>query len=442
MWKTDLAPIDYAGRRKFFLGKLKNAVAVFPSSPESIRNGNVHHPYRQDSNFCFLTGFEEPNSLCLLTSESKTPFQLFVTPRDKQREIWEGKMLGLDGAKKETEADVVLASTPDQPFDIAFIEALQTAEVLYYRFGVNSDFDLRMLKLLKRAKSLSRRKGAAMWPIFDPSEILDEMRLFKTKPEIARLQIAANITGEAHLEAMKITKPGMFEYEVEAILYHAFRIHGASRLGYQSIVASGPNACVLHHRNHTRRLLEKDLVLIDAAAEFDYYTADVTRTFPISGNFSPEQREVYLAVLKAQKNCIRMAKPGQTLRGIHEHATEVLTEELRKLKVLKGTTASLLKKRAYLTFYPHGTSHWLGMDVHDTGTYFGAKWDVARKLEPGMVFTIEPGLYFSPDSGPARYRGIGVRIEDDILITAGGCKVLTSGIPKEIDEVESLCSQP
>lgn len=442
MWKNETLPIDFAGRRKAIYGKLKNSVAIFPSAIEANRNGSVKHPYRQDSNFYYVTGFDEPEAICLLAPESKNPFQFFVLPRDKHKELWEGKMPGLEGAKSRTGADAVFASIPDEVFDNAFIEAMRDADALYYRFGVNEDFDERILKLLPRALKGRRKRGAPMWPIFDSDEILAEMRLIKGKPEIARLQIAGQITGEAHVEAMKIARPGMFEYEVEAVLYHAFRIHGAGRLGYQSIVASGPSACVLHYRTLNRRLQEGELLLIDAGAEYDYYTADVTRAFPISGSFSEPQREVYNAVLLAQKECIRMAKPGTTLRAIHERACEVLTEELRKLKVLKGSTASLLKNRAFAPYYPHGTSHWLGMDVHDAGKYYAQKWDEPRKLEPGMVFTIEPGLYFSPDqTGPARYKGIGVRIEDDILITKGGCKVLTSGIPKEIDEVESLCSQ-
>jgi Xaa-Pro aminopeptidase len=244
------------------------------------------------------------------------------------------------------------------------------------------------------------------------------------------------------VNAMRMAKPHMFVYELEAILHHAFRVHGSGRPGYSSIVASGPNACVLHYVQNDRRMNGRDLLLIDAGAEFDYYTADITRVSPVGGTFTEPQKEVYQAVLTAQKEGIRLARPGKTMQAIHQTTVEVLVEELKRLKVLKGPTKKLIETKAYQPFYPHGTGHWLGMDVHDIGTYYVERYHNYRKFEPGHVLTIEPGLYFSPDApGPARYKGIGVRIEDDILITANGCKVLTVKAPKEIEEVESLCSR-
>jgi len=442
MWPTEIQSIDFAGRRKQFLRKTKGGVAIFPAAPNALRNNDVHHPYRQDSNFFYLTGFEEPNALCLLSPESKTPFQMFVEPRNKTKELWEGKILGPEGAKHRLGADAAFPSTPGQFFDEALIEALKEAETVYYRVGVQPEMDSRVFRLLATACQKLGRTGRALWPIVDPESILGEMRLVKTAAEQQRLQVAADITAEGHVAAMRTAKPHMFEYELEAILHHAFRVHGAGRAGYSSIVASGPNACVLHYVQNDRRMSGRDLLLIDAGAEFDYYTADITRVCPVGGTFSEPQREIYEAVLTAQKEGIRLARPGKTVQAIHQTTVEVLVEELKRLKVLKGPTKKLIESRTYSTFYPHGTGHWLGMDVHDIGTYYVERYQNHRKLEPGHVLTIEPGLYFSPDSpGPARYKGIGVRIEDDVLITANGCKVLTVKAPKEIEEIESLCSR-
>jgi Xaa-Pro aminopeptidase len=439
--KKTLHPIDFEHRRNQFFNKIKKGVAIFPSAPETIRNNDVHHEYRQDSNFYYLSGFEEANSILLFDSNSKTPFQMFVQPKDATKELWEGKIIGPEGAKKDYGADAAFASNDPKHFDEAFVKALLEAEVLYYRVGYNEEWDRRIFSLMKKAIRQLGRTGRGFWPIHDPNEILGEMRLIKTRAEAERLEHAANITAEAHVSAMRIAKPGMFEYEIEAALYHAFRGQGAGRLGYGSIVAGGSNACVLHYVANNKKLGDKDLLLIDAGAEFEYYTADITRCFPVGGQFTQEQKEIYSAVLKAQKSCVKMARPGKSMKDLHHHAIEVLVEELKKLKVLKGSTASLIKTKAYLPYYPHGTGHWLGMDVHDTGRYFSESYDTPRKLEPGMVITIEPGLYFGVgNKGPAKYQGIGVRIEDDVLITSSGNKVLTTGAPKEIEEIETLCN--
>ncbi len=442
MWPTEMQTIDFASRRRSFLKKIKGGVAVFPSAPNPIRNNDVHHPYRQDSSFFYLTGFEEPKAFCVLSPESKTPFQMFVEPRNKTKELWEGKILGPDGAKARLGADAAFPSDPNNFFDASLIEALKEADTLYYRVGVQPEMDQRIFRLLATACRRLGRTGRSLWPIVDPESILGEMRLVKTAAEQQRLQIAADITAEGHVNAMRMAKPHMFEYELEAILHHAFRVHGAGRPGYSSIVASGPNACVLHYIQNDRRMSGRDLLLIDAGAEFDYYTADITRVSPVGGSFTEPQKEVYEAVLTAQKEGIRHARPGKTMQAVHQTTVEVLVEELKRLKVLKGPAKRLIETKAYTPFYPHGTGHWLGMDVHDIGTYYVENYKNYRKFEPGHVLTIEPGLYFSPDSpGPTRYKGIGVRIEDDILITANGCKVLTVKAPKEIEEVESLCSR-
>lgn len=434
---------DFSSRRKFFLNKIKGGVAVLPSSEETIRNKDVTNPFRQDSNFWYLTGFPESSAWAIFAPNSKTQFQMFVRPKDKTKEMWDGKILGPEYVKAKLGADIAWPSTPLSHFEEAFVEAMMEADRLYYRVGYNQKSDQLIFNLLQIAMRRLGRTGRTMWPILDPDEILGEMRLIKSKSEIELLETASYISAEAHVNAMRITKPGMFEYEVEAILYHSFRAAGAHRLGYQSIVASGQNACILHYINNDRRIIERDLLLIDAAAEYDYYTSDITRTFPVSGTFSEPQREVYQAVLKAQKECIKIVRPGKAFKEIHTLAVEVLTEELKKLKVLKGPTASLIKREEYRPYYPHNTGHWLGLDVHDAGKYFVESYKQSRKLTPGMVFTIEPGLYFSSEGSlsPARYRGIGVRIEDDILVTQQGCRILTHGVPKEIDEVESLCTK-
>jgi Xaa-Pro aminopeptidase len=439
--KENTTQKERSQRRHSFLQQIKGGVAVLFAAPHSIRNNDVHHAYRQDSSFYYLTGLSEPESICLFNPQSKKPFTLFVEPKDKMKELWEGRMLGLEGAKAQLGADEALSSKDTAVFDEAFVEALLEADRVYYRVGQNTAQDQRVFSLMSKAAKRLGRTGRPLWPILDPADVLGEMRLIKSQHEIAALQIAANITAHAHTEAMRHCKPGMYEYEVEAALFHSFRAAGAGRLGYGSIVASGPNACVLHYVNNDRKMTDKDLLLIDAGAEFDYYTADITRCFPVGNRFSPEQREVYQSVLLAQKECVAMARPGKTLREIHLHAVEVLTEELKRLKVLKGTTKELIKSEAYRPYYPHGTGHWLGMDVHDIGRYYDKDYQDSRKLKAGMVFTVEPGLYFSLDSkAPTKLKGIGVRIEDDILITDKGHVILTALVPKEIEEIESLRS--
>ncbi len=440
IFQKPLTPIDFAARRAAFLKRLGRGIAVFPSASELVRNHDVTHAFRQDSNFYYLSGFDEADSALILAPHSKTPFQMFVRPRDKTRELWEGKIIGPEGAKAEYGADVAHPSSPESYFDEAFLAALADADAIYYRVGLNEEWDRRMFGLFARGVRKLGRTGRPFWPIHDPNEILGEMRLVKSKAEIERLDYAAQLSAEAHTNAMRMAKPGMFEYEVEAVLHHAFRARGSARVGYGSIVASGPNACVLHYHANSRRMADRDLLLIDAGAEFDYYTADITRVFPVNGRFTVEQREVYSSVLKVQKELVRLVKPGRTLRELHETAVELLTEELRALRVLKGPTKQLVKKKEYFSYYPHGTGHWLGMDVHDAGRYYAEKYENPRKLQAGMVHTIEPGLYFGPEA-PARLRGIGVRIEDDVLVTSDGHRVLTSGVPKEIDEIESICSQ-
>ncbi|MCB0406121.1 MAG: aminopeptidase P N-terminal domain-containing protein [Bdellovibrionales bacterium] len=428
---------EFKSRRTQFLKQLGKAVAVLPSARPVLRNHDVAFPERQDSSFYYLTGFTELNSYCLFAPSNKYPFQMFVEPKDATKELWEGYIHGPEQARTLFGADRAQASHPDTFFDEAFVEAMCEADALYYRVGQDSKMDERIFELLQRASKKLGRTGRPFWPIHDPLEILGEMRCIKSAAEVELMAEAAQISADAHKLAMKLTKPGTWEYEIEALLFKEFRGHGAQRVGYNSIVATGANACVLHYSSNNEQCQNGDLLLIDAGAEYEYYSADITRTFPVNGQFSKPQREVYEAVLDVQKKCVGAVKPGTTVHALQEMASELLLDHLLRLKVLKGTKKNLLQQNAQKKYYPHGIGHWLGMDVHDAGRYYVGKYDEYRPLKPGMVLTIEPGLYFT--LGPARYKGIGVRIEDDVVVTAKGCKVLTSGVPKEVEEVEAAC---
>ena len=434
-----LTDIDFAPRRATFMKKLGDGIALLPSADLQTRNDDVEFPFRQESDFFYLTGFSEPKSFALFSPQQKAKYQIFVQPRDKEREIWNGYRLGPEAAKGVLKADAAFSSEPDTHWQQAFLEALPQADKIFYRVGRNLERDRVIFSLLEQSKRKHWKGGRWLWPIHDPHELLGDMRLIKSKGELARLQRAATISAEAHVNAIRAAKPGLYEYEVQAILEHTFKASGAARVGYESIVASGPNACVLHYVTNTRKMERNDLLLIDAGAEYDYYTADITRTFPVSGNFTKEQAEVYDVVLAAQKEAIKVARPGKKFEEINNTVIEVLTEGLRKLKVLKGPLKSLITKKAFRPYYPHSASHWLGLDVHDSGRYHVGGPNESRRLAAGMVLTVEPGLYFSPDT-PSRYRGIGVRIEDDVVVTAQGPQVLTKAVPKEREEIEALSS--
>ncbi len=441
MFPKELPEIDFGARRASFFKKLGDSIALLPAADIQMRNDDVDFTYRQESDFFYLTGFEEPRSFALFSPHSKAPYQAFVQPKDKEREMWDGYRLGAQAAKNTLKCDAAFPSEPAVHWEEALLEALGHADKIYYRVGRNPDRDRRLFTLFEQAKRKNHKSGRSFWPIHDPDELLSEMRLIKSRAELNRLQVAGSISAEAHVNAIRAAKPGMFEYEVQAVIEHTFRARGASRVGYDSIVASGVNACVLHYHSNSRRMEKNELLLVDAGAEFEYYTADITRTFPISGNFTKEQAEIYDVVLAAQKESIRAARPGRKVEEINNVTIEVLTEGLKKLKILKGTTKSLIEKKAYKPFYPHGASHWLGMDVHDAGRYTEGPKKESRRLVSGMVLTVEPGLYFAPDSAaPARYKGIGVRIEDDIWVSPQGPVILTSGVPKEREEVEALAA--
>lgn len=416
------------------------AVFIFPSNDEVLRNPDVHYPFRQESNFYYLTGFEEPESFLVLApagSQQAGSFKtvLFVRKRDPEKEMWEGERYGTEGAQKIFGADEAYLI---EEFDQKLPDLLKGSEKVFYRMGHHEAVDRRVLSALEVHRRSLGRSGKSLPPISDPNETLGEMRLFKSVEEVASLRKACQITALAHKAAMKQVRPGMNEFEVEALIDYEFRRNGCARVGYGSIVAGGKNATCLHYRSNNEPLRDGDLLLIDAGGECDYYTSDITRTFPVGKGFSAAQAHVYDLVLKSQKAAIAMVKPGATIPAIHKHVCEVLTEGLLSLGLLKGKADEILKNNGFKRFYPHNTSHWLGMDVHDVGLY--TKGGEPRALEPGMCLTIEPGLYMQPTDNdvPAEYRNIGIRIEDDVLVTATGNEVLTKDAPKERSELESL----
>ena len=428
----------FAQRRERFLGQLDDAVAIIAAHPEQLRNGDVHHDYRQDSDLLYLTGFTEPESAVLLNPASETPYVLFVRERDREKEIWNGRRAGVEGALERFGAD---AAFPIGELASRLPELVSGASSIVTALGRNPDFDRTLIDLVQRSRRTRQKEGKGPVDILDVGSTLHEMRLCKEPEEQAAMQRAGDISAAAHRRAMQMALPGVAEYQIQAALEEVFRREGARRVGYGSIVASGENATILHYVENDRVVRDGDLVLIDAGGEFDHYTADITRTFPASGSFTAPQRRIYDVVLRAQQEAIDQAHPGRPWERVHDRAVAVLIEGLISLGLLSGSTEENLEKKTYRKFYMHGTSHWLGMDVHDVGTY---KIDgQPRPLEPGMVMTVEPGLYFHPDLEdiPDEYRGIGVRIEDDILITETGHTNLTEAAPKTVADIEALLAE-
>jgi Xaa-Pro aminopeptidase len=428
-------PSFFRSRRDALVSKAasENAVFVLPAAKEVLRNPDVTFPFRQESNFFYLTGFEEPEAWVVILPTGK--LVMFVRRRDPVMEIWEGARYGTEGALKVFGADEAYLT---DEFPKKFPELLKGVEKVYYRAHLDEENDRIVMAALEEYRRAYGRSGRPLLPIADPNAMIAEMRLFKSKEEVEAMRKACSITAAAHKAAMIETKPGMNEFEVEALIDYQFRKQGAQRVGYGSIVAGGVNACCLHYRANNEALRDGDLLLIDAGAEYNYYTSDITRTFPVGRVFSKEQAAIYDLVLKAQTECIALAKPGATLPQIHRHATETLVKGAISLGLIEGDVDEIISSGKVKRLYPHGTGHWLGMDVHDVGLYQIDR--EPRKLEPGMMFTIEPGLYIQPDDleSPESYRGIGIRIEDDILITIGGCEVMTAGVPKKREEIEAL----
>lgn len=437
----------YAERRSRFLNALEGGVAVIPAAPVHIRNRDVEHDYRQDSDFFYLTGFDEPESVLLLIGPGVAGKDdraagprtvLFVRRRDPERETWDGRRAGTEGAMADFGAD---EAYPIEELAERLPNWLADVRRVFYRFGEYPSFDEIFFAALRDVRRRVRTGVCAPSTFIDPAEHLHAARLIKSEPELATIAAAGEITRRAHLRAMQVARPGVYEYEVEAELMRVFRQAGAERPAYGSIVGSGPNATILHHRRNDRRMEEGDLLLIDAGAELDYYASDVTRTFPVGGRFTAPQRRLYELVLRAQEAAIAVVRPGVAFSAVHDAAVAVLNAGLVELGLIKGPVEEALKEKRYVSYYMHKTSHFLGMDVHDVGDYYQA--GASRTLEPGIVLTVEPGLYVAEDAqdAPAEYRGIGIRIEDDIAVTADGHRNLTPDIPKDPDEIEALLAQ-
>jgi len=430
---------EFAKRRQRLMEIMgPDSIAVLPNAQVANRNRDVDYHYRSDSNFHYLSGFDEPESvIVLIPGREHGEYILFCRERDLEKEIWDGYRAGQEGAVDKFAAD---DSYPITDIDDILPGLLEGRGKVYYTMGNIPSFDQRMVGFLNHLRKANRQGKHSPTEIIELDHALNELRLFKSSAEIKAMRQAAEISAQAHIRAMQFTQPGKWEYQVEAEIIHEFMKNDCRSPAYPSIVGGGENGCILHYIENNHRLKNNDLLLIDAGAEYDYYAGDITRTFPVNGKFTPAQKTLYELVLKAQKAAIAEVKPGNHWNQPHEAAVRVLTEGLIEIGLLKGNLESLIEDKAYQPFYMHRTGHWLGMDVHDVGDYkVGGEW---RLLEPGMVLTVEPGLYIRDlDTVPKKWHFIGIRIEDDVLVTKTGHEVLSASAPKEIDEIESLMAE-
>ena len=429
---TDYA--NYPDRRKRLQTQMQRGIAVIPTAPEVVRNADAHYDYRHDSHFYYLTGFSEPEAVVVLVAGEKMQTILFCREKNAEREVWDGFRYGPDAASEKFGFD---AAYPIAQLDEKLNELMGNQPVLYYPIGADASWDARIIKLREAVKAKARSGIRAPDEIRDVRQLLNEMRLIKDVQEQDIMRRAAKISCEAHRRAMRFTRPGQYEYEVEAELLHEFCRHGARQPAYTSIVAGGANACTLHYVGNNASLNAGDLLLIDAGCELGGYASDITRTFPVNGRFSAAQKDVYEIVLAAQAAAIHAAQPGRLWNAPHEAALRILARGFIDLKLCSGSVESVLETESYKQFYMHRTGHWLGMDVHDVGEYkTGEQW---RPLQPGMVLTVEPGCYIRPTDGiPKELWNIGIRIEDDVLITARGNEVLTLDAPKTVMDIEEV----
>ena len=424
-------------RRGKVVNKLpENSIFIIPNKSLSIRSNDVEYKFRAGSNFYYLTGFEEPNSICVLKKDKRNfTYILFVEPKDKEKEIWTGKRAGKEGAKQIYKAD---ESYLFQEFENKLKGFISNTEHVYFPIEQNKKLESKITNIINELKNSNQSGIKSPKDISDSRDIIHEMRLIKDSHEIEYLSQAAKISKDAHILAMAYTKPKMYEYELEAIIEYRFRTLGASGPAYPSIVGSGINSTILHYIKNDKIIQKNDLILIDAGCEYNYYASDVTRTFPANKKFTPEQKAVYEIVLEAQLKAIEQIKPGKRFIDSHNKAVYILVKGLKELGLLKGSTEKIIKKGEYKKFFMHKLGHWLGLDVHDAGPYTDKKGNPI-KLAPGMVMTVEPGIYISNSADiPKRFRGIGVRIEDDVLVTKSGNRILTAGTPKTIDEIEAF----
>ncbi len=426
---------EFARRRRQFMRIIgKDAIAILPAAPVRHRNGDIEYAYRQDSHFYYLSGFPEPDAVAVLVpGRAQAEYLLFVRERDALRESWDGARAGTEGAVGDYQADDAF---PITDIDEILPGLIEQRSQIYYSMGAHLEFDPRILNWVNGLRSQSRQAAGGLQEFVALNHVLDDMRLYKSRAEQANLRRAAQIAVGAHRRAMRFVRPGRMEYEVMAEVLHEFRSHNAD-MAYQPIVGCGANACIMHYRDNDQPLREGELLLLDAGCEIDYYASDITRTFPVSGRFNAAQRAVYDIVLEAQLAAIDKARPGNHWNQPHEAAVRVITQGLVRLGLLKGGVAKLIKEQAYQQFFNHRTGHWLGLDVHDVGDYkVGGEW---RVLEAGMAMTVEPGIYIRPAARvPKEFWNIGIRIEDEVLVTAGAPEVLTGALEKTAEAVESL----
>jgi len=428
---------EFARRRKTLMSHMEpRSIAIVPSAREIIRNRDVEYHFRQDSDFFYLTGFDEPDAvLVLIPGREHGECVLFCRDRDPAMELWNGYRAGPEGAVKDYGADDAF---PVGDIDEILPGLIEGRERVYYAMGRHDQFDRRVMGWINTIRAKVRSGAHPPGEFVDLDHLLHDMRLLKSSAELRVMQKAGEISARAHCRAMQVCTPGMYEFQLEAEIMHEFAMAGARYPAYSPIVGSGKNGCILHYRENSSVLKGGDLVLIDAGCELDYYAADITRTFPVSGKFSKEQRALYEVCLAAQLAAIDVTRPGAHWNEPHDATVRVITEGLADLGLLKGKTSKLIEKESYKAFYMHRAGHWLGMDVHDVGDYkVGEQW---RQLEPGMVLTVEPGIYVAPDNTDVhkKWRGIGIRIEDDVVVTKDGCDVLTNAVPKTVNEIEKL----
>jgi len=429
---------EFSQRRHALMQKIgPNSIVVLPSAKECLRNGDAFFPFRQSSDFYYLTGFAEPESVLVLAPNRKEgEYILFNRVRDRDREIWDGPRVGQENACHTYLADQAF---PIESLQTMLPDLLVGRESVYYPYGLHAEFDELLMQSINYIRAKIRSGVPIPTTFIDSASLLHEMRLFKSAAEVETMQKAIDITGQAHIRAMQACQPGLYEYQLEAELAYEYNRNGARAPAYSSIVGSGRNSCILHYVNNDKKIANGDIVLIDAGAEYQHYAADITRTFPANGKFSAEQRAIYELVLTAQLQAIESLKPGAAWTGAQDIIVKVITQGLIDLKILKGNLESLIEQQAYFPFYMHRSGHWLGLDVHDVGRYRLATtgW---RSLAAGMVFTVEPGIYISADipGVPERWHNIGVRIEDNLLITDKGHKVLSQHIPKTVAEIETI----
>jgi Xaa-Pro aminopeptidase len=437
-----ISPAEYRQRREQLLEKIGNGTAIFRSAPMAVMHNDVEYPFRQDSDFYYLTGFNETEAVAVFAPHHpEHQFVLFVLPKDPEKETWTGYRVGVEAAKEKFGAH---EAYPITELDEKLPQYLEKADRIYYRLGRDRAFNEKVISHWQKLLAGYQKKGIAPLAIEDTRALLHPMRLVKSPAELTLMRKAASISATAHNRAREFAQPGRYEYEIQAEIEHTFRKEGALGPAYPSIVASGENACILHYIENNRQMREGDLLLIDAGCSYDYYNGDITRTFPLGGKFSPEQKIIYELVLEAQTQAIEQVKPGNTYNQFHDTAVRVLVEGLVELGLLAGDIEEIITEEKYKPFYMHRTGHWLGLDVHDVGTYKHTE-EEWRPLQPGQILTVEPGIYIAPNIKPAegqpevdeRWLGIGIRIEDDVLVTVDNHEVLTAAVPKSVAEMEN-----